>query len=68
MTPFDEAVLHLTIPKVQAWERLNDSDYCGQLNMAQYYDLLIAAGYPKNAAQKAANKRGWQRLEAGVKL
>ncbi len=54
--------------KVQAWERLQDHEYCSRLNMEGFYNLLITAGYSEDAAQKAANERGWQRLEAGVKV
>ena len=55
----------MTIPKVQAWERINDPDYCGRLTMEQFYNLLIEAGYSEDAAQDAASKRGWERLNAG---
>ena len=56
------------MPKVQAWERLNDPEYCGGLTMGQFYDLLIAAGYQEDVAQKAASQRGWERLSAGVEM
>lgn len=56
------------MPKVQAWENLNDPEYSGRLNMGEFYELLITAGYSEEAAQKAANKRGWERLEAGVQM
>lgn len=56
------------MPKVQAWERLNDPEYSGRLNMVEFYDLLIAAGYTADVAQKIANERGWKRLQAGVKM
>lgn len=54
--------------RVQAWERLNDPEYAGRLTMGEFYDLLIAAGYSERAARKAANKRGLDRLEAGVTM
>lgn len=56
------------MPKVQAWERLNDPDYSGRLNMAQFRALLLQAGYSAAAAKKAANQRGWDRLCAGVEM
>ncbi len=59
-------VLTITMAKVQAWEQLNDPTYAGQLKMGDYLDLLIRAGYTRSAAQKVANKRGWDRLQAGV--
>ena len=68
MTEFDELVLNLTLPKVQAWERLNNPEYSGQLTMGQFHALLLEAGYPEDVAQEAANKRGWDRLNAGVKM
>ena len=58
----------MTMSKVQAWERLNDLEYSGRLNMGEFYDLLIAAGYSEKAAQKASSERGWNRLKAGVKM
>lgn len=61
-------MLHIVLPKVQAWERLNSPEYCGSLTMGQFYDLLIAAGYSEDAAQKAASQRGWERLVADVPM
>ena len=66
MSSFDEDVLQMTMPKVQAWERLNDPHYCGSLTMVEFHNLLLDAGYSKEVAQKAANQRGWERLSAGV--
>lgn len=68
MTAFDELVLELTMKKTQAWERLNNPEYSGRLTMSQLYDLLLEAGYSEEVAQDAANKRGWDRLEAGVQM
>lgn len=56
------------MPRIQAWERLNDREYSGRLNMSQFYDLLIEAGYKPEVAQKAANKRGMDRLDAGLEM
>lgn len=66
MTDFDELVLSLTLPKVKAWERLHNPEYCGALTMGQLYDLMLAAGYSEEEAQKAASRRGAERLDAGV--
>lgn len=54
--------------RVMAWERLCDPAYSGQLTMAEFYDLLIEAGYRPEVAQAAANKRGFARLAAGVTM
>ncbi len=54
------------MPKVQAWEKLNNPEYCGRLTMGEFHTLLIEAGYNEEVAQKAANQRGWERLNAGV--
>ncbi len=56
------------MPKVQAWERLNDPEYSGRLTMLQFRELLLEAGYSEDVAQKAANQRGWDRLCAGVTM
>jgi hypothetical protein len=56
------------MPKVQAWERVNDPEYCGRLTMGELYDLMIRAGYSEEVAQEAAKKRGWDRLMAEVPM
>lgn len=56
------------MPRVQAWEKLNDPEYSGRLTMGEFHALLLQAGYPEQAAQKAAAQRGWHRLEAGVMM
>lgn len=56
------------MPKVQAWERLNDYNYSGQLTMGEFEDLLLKAGYHPDVAHRAALKRGWDRLEAGLSV
>jgi hypothetical protein len=61
-------VLELAMPKVQAWERLNDYNYSGQLTMGEFETLLLKAGYRPDVAHEAAMKRGWDRLEAGVMM
>jgi hypothetical protein len=58
----------MVMPRVQAWERLNDPEYSGKLKMTEFYELLIKAGYDESTAQKAANQRGWDRLQAGVAM
>ena len=68
MTDFDEDVLRDVMSKVQAWERLNDPEYCGKLTMGEFHALLLQAGYSEDTAQRAANRRGWDRLNAGVKM
>lgn len=54
--------------KVMAWEKLNNLEYSSRLSMADFYNLLLEAGYNEEAAKKAANKRGWDRLDAGVMM
>ena len=54
--------------RVQAWEKLNDHEYSGQLTMEQFHNLLVKAGYSEEVAHKAASQRGWDRLSAGVTI
>lgn len=61
-------MLSLAVPRVRAWELLNDPEYCGRLTMGQFKDLLLEAGYAEDAAQEAARQRGWERLCAGVTM
>lgn len=56
------------MPRVRAWERLHDASYSGGLSMGALKDLMLQAGYSEADAQAAANKRGWDRLEAGVMM
>jgi hypothetical protein len=68
MTHFDEQVLTLVMARTQAWERLHDTEYAGRLSTNDFYELLLAAGYGEAEAQRAANRRGWDRLQAGVAM
>lgn len=52
--------------RVQAWERLNDHNYSSGLSMEGLYALLIEAGYRPEVAERAACRRGWERLDVGV--
>ena len=61
-------MLQETMLKVQAWERLNNPEYSGQLDMEQFRRLLLDAGYSVEVADKASVKRGWDRLDAGVTM
>lgn len=65
MTRFDEDVLERAMAGVQAWELLNDPDYCGRLTMGEFHRLLLRAGYPEATAAEASRQRGWDRLNAG---
>ena len=56
----------LAMPRVQAWEQLNNPEYCSQLGMADFYELLRQAGYDEDRAQEAANERGNRRLDVGL--
>lgn len=51
---------------LKAMDKLADPEYGGNLNASQFYDLMIEAGYSKQVAQKAANQRGNNRMDAGV--
>jgi hypothetical protein len=54
--------------RVQAWEQFNDPNYCGNLTMGQFKELLLKVGYKEEVAHKAAMQRGWDRLCAGVEM
>lgn len=54
--------------RVRARERLADPDYGGRLTMGGVMDLMLEAGYSEEAAQRAASRRGWDRLCAGVPM
>lgn len=58
----------MTMLRTQAWERLNDPEYSGQLTMGQLYSLMVEAGYPKNVAHNTALQRGWDRLDANLSM
>lgn len=61
-------MLTLVMQKTQAWEKLNDPHYVGRLTFGEMFDLMLRAGYSREVAQKAANERGWERLDAGVSI
>lgn len=50
----------------RAWELVNDPEYCGNLKMGEFHELLLKAGYPPDVAQKSASQRGWDRINAGA--
>lgn len=50
---------------VQAWEQVNDPQYCGRLDMVGLERLLLRAGWSPEAAHKAALKRAWDRMTNG---
>ena len=54
--------------KVMAWEHLHDPHYCSGLDTIELYNLMLRAGYDREVAQEAANKRGWERLDKGVSM
>ena len=54
--------------KTRAWEMLNDPEYAGRLNVVGMQELMIRAGYPKDAVQRAINERGMELLANGMKL
>lgn len=66
MTRFDEDVLELAMARTTAQEQLANPDYSGNLSMAGFEDLLVRAGYGREAAHKAALERGWDRMTSGL--
>ena len=60
-------MIQSVIPRVRAWERLNDYSYSKQLRMDEFYELLIEVGYSEDIAQRAATQRGNARLDVGEK-
>lgn len=68
MNDFDEEVLTVVMLRVQAWEKVNDTNYSGQLGQVEFEELLLKAGYSPRVAHEAALKRGWDRLDAGVTI
>lgn len=56
----------MTMDRVKAWELLNDPTYSAQLNMDGFHRLMLRAGYSEEVSHKAALKRGWDRLNAGL--
>jgi hypothetical protein len=68
MTPFDEAVLSKVMLRVRAYRHLHDSEKIGKLTMEQFMELALTAGYDEDEAQRAANKHGWWRLQAGLEM
>ena len=61
-------MLQLTIPKVQAWEHLNDPEYNRHLSMGELKELMLTTGYSEEEAQRVASQRGWERLTEGMTL
>ena len=52
----------------QAWELLHNPTHCSKLRMGELYELMLRAGYSEESAQRAANQRGNDRLDAGVEM
>jgi hypothetical protein len=68
LTQFGVTVLRLALPKVQAWERVNDPEMVGRMSMGQLFETMLEAGYSRDVAEDAASEHGWRRLESGATL
>ena len=66
ITDFDELVLSIVVEKTQAWEMLNNPEYCGRLTVVGLRDVMLRAGYPMKVVQRAINQRGLERLSADM--
>ena len=52
----------------RAWDMLHDQNVVGGLDTEGYLDLCMAAGYPKDVAQKAANEWANKRLSKDLPI
>jgi len=68
MNLFDEEVLSAVIPRIRAWETLNNPEISSRLTTLEYYELLLEAGYTVGVAEELANDRAEARLNAGVMM
>ncbi len=60
--------MQLAMQRVQAWEKLEDPEYCGQLTMGGFRNLLIRAGFEPEDVDEEAKRHGWARLSAGLTM
>mgnify|MGYP001571482645 FL=1 len=58
----------MIIEKTQAWELLNNPEYYDRLTVVGLRELMLRAGYPMEAVQKAINQRGLERLDAEMMM
>ena len=61
-----EELLWEGLEMAAAWDRVHDRE-SGEYTSEEYYNLMIAAGYSEEIAQKAGSDRAEARLLAGVK-
>jgi hypothetical protein len=54
--------------ETMAWELLNDHEYCSQLPMVDFEDLMVQAGYKYEVVHKVAMERGWNRMCSGSQV
>ncbi len=59
-------VLDRTLAYVEAYEMLHDPEVVGKLNTEAYLDLCLAAGYGKEASERAARDWGVNRLRKNL--
>jgi hypothetical protein len=53
---------------INSWKLLHNPEVVGNLNMEEYLDLCLDAGYSQEASQRAAKDWGLKRLRKGVEL
>lgn len=54
--------------KVRARELLNDPEVYGKLTVVSIRNLMVAADYSAEQIQRTINKRGNERLDAGLEM
>lgn len=59
---FAELVLTDLMKVGRAWDMLHDPEIVGALNMEEYLDLCLEAGYSQEASQAAAKEWGLKRM------
>jgi hypothetical protein len=55
-------VLFDLLERANCWRMVNDPELGGKLNMEGIFDLMLAAGYTREEANRAASRRGWDRM------
>ena len=66
--PFAEMVLFDLLSVAKAWEMLHDAETVGKLDTEKYLDLCLAAGYSREASERAARDWGAERLRKVLDL
>jgi hypothetical protein len=53
---------------INSWKMLHNPEVVGHLNMEEYFDLCLDAGYTKEASEQAAKAWGLKRLQKDVPM